>query len=340
MGATFSATPPRSGLSCTPPPSWPPTACTAPTPWTRAVRVTCPGSPPSPRQDPWARGPSRRRRPGPLDPADPAPLAEHQEGVGLHRPEQPGEHEALPDTAGPEQVNTQAMALAKTDHPCDRGASHQRRSRSVNPWEIPASVGPTPGTGRPSPTDVEPDGPVRPVPGVAGDRLADVDHDCLDRDASSLTALPSSDPAGPFERYRSGDTTEGVLSEIPHRDVGQWPLLAVLRMRLPHPLDRQQWYIVSWLGGLAHQDGRAAYFDGQAEADAFAIELCRGHWQGACPHSSPRAVGPGVFHRDDSRPQPRDRGHLSRSHARSVSARVRVACSRVKRASVLVRTRT
>lgn len=42
--------------------------------------------------------------------------------------------------------------------------------------------------------------------------------------------------------------------------------------------DRRQWYVVSWLGGLAHQDGRAAFFDGQAEADAFAIELCRGHW--------------------------------------------------------------
>lgn len=42
----------------------------------------------------------------------------------------------------------------------------------------------------------------------------------------------------------------------------------------------------------------------------------------------------------NSHPQPRDRGHLSRSHARSVSARVRVACSRVKTAFVLVRTRT
>lgn len=38
--------------------------------------------------------------------------------------------------------------------------------------------------------------------------------------------------------------------------------------------------------------------------------------------------------------QPHARGHLSRSHARSVSAWVRVACSRVKTASVLVRTRT
>jgi hypothetical protein len=38
------------------------------------------------------------------------------------------------------------------------------------------------------------------------------------------------------------------------------------------------WFVVSWAGSLAHKDGKAAFFAGQAEADAFAIELCRAHW--------------------------------------------------------------
>lgn len=39
---------------------------------------------------------------------------------------------------------------------------------------------------------------------------------------------------------------------------------------------QKQWYVVNWLGSLAHtDDGRAAFFDSQEEANACAIKLCR-----------------------------------------------------------------
>ncbi len=45
-----------------------------------------------------------------------------------------------------------------------------------------------------------------------------------------------------------------------------------------HSPERQQWFVISWAGSLAHKDGRAAFFAEQAEADAYAIELCRSHY--------------------------------------------------------------
>lgn len=45
-----------------------------------------------------------------------------------------------------------------------------------------------------------------------------------------------------------------------------------------HSPERQQWFVISWAGSLAHKDGKAAFFEHQADADAYAIELCRSHY--------------------------------------------------------------
>jgi hypothetical protein len=42
---------------------------------------------------------------------------------------------------------------------------------------------------------------------------------------------------------------------------------------------RQQWFVVSFFGNLAHDDdGYAAFFDDESEAHRFAKELCQRWW--------------------------------------------------------------